>query len=528
MSDTIILNKFCSSFEEVISSNEFLKVITSWFNYLHRKKLFLKVTSSFSPLTLQEYYYLLIVSNEHPSIDISLFTEGLYDYYRKINRFALLTKETSKEMIEINSNFNNLILSLYRTIHLKLTNEDYLVYRELPAGTNATFKYEEIANKFNLSTFSRNTITRLLFRPPFIIDSKSNIRTKQFYITDNFQFVDSKNMFNYFIYVGKKVACVVINKEKIGYLVALANLFETADVKQIKKVDIVIVYGDVESDCGIFYNELEKRIYGYLKDSDENDYFGYLKKILLTCQNILNIKESILPIHGASAVITLNGKKKNIILIGDSGAGKSETLEALKKIDRDLEILVIYDDMGSLLNIDNSVYTSGTETGAFVRLDDLEKSFAPLAMDRAIFINPKKTNSRVVVPVGNYNTVTSNYQVDILLYANNYSKSNNILTKFHDINLAKEIFKSGKRYAKGTTSENGLVETFFANPFGPVQLYSETNILIDYYLELLYKNKSTYIGEINTKLGIVGFEEEGPRDAAKALYKLLKEDNYEF
>ena len=34
----------------------------------------------------------------------------------------------------------------------------------------------------------------------------------------------------------------------------------------------------------------------------------------------------------------------------------------------------------------------------------------------------------------------------------------------------KLVFVWGARKAKGTTTETGLVESYFANPFGPVQL----------------------------------------------------------
>ena len=42
-----------------------------------------------------------------------------------------------------------------------------------------------------------------------------------------------------------------------------------------------------------------------------------------------------------------------------------------------------------------------------------------------------------------------------------------------------KVFKSGARMAKGTTTEKGLVESYFANPFGPVQMKESTDLLID-------------------------------------------------
>ena len=54
--------------------------------------------------------------------------------------------------------------------------------------------------------------------------------------------------------------------------------------------------------------------------------------------------------------------------MGDTGAGKSETLEALRTIAREEigEITIIADDMGSLdLTPQGQLFGYGTETGAF-------------------------------------------------------------------------------------------------------------------------------------------------------------------
>ena len=85
-----------------------------------------------------------------------------------------------------------------------------------------------------------------------------------------------------------------------------------------------------------------------------------------------------LPIHGACVSLTLKDhRQKNIILIGDSGAGKSETLEALRKVAADyvIDMTTIFDDMGTLVIEDGQMKAYGTEIGAFVRTDDLENGY---------------------------------------------------------------------------------------------------------------------------------------------------------
>ena len=61
---------------------------------------------------------------------------------------------------------------------------------------------------------------------------------------------------------------------------------------------------------------------------------------------------------------------------------------------------VVFDDMGSLdMKSDGKIRAYGTETGAFVRLDDLQPGFAFGNMDRAIIHSPHKINARAIIPV---------------------------------------------------------------------------------------------------------------------------------
>ena len=210
------------------------------------------------------------------------------------------------------------------------------------------------------------------------------------------------------------------------------------------------------------------------------------------------------------------------MVIGDSGAGKSETLEALRIIGSDYikDMRVIFDDMGTFFIKNKEIYANGTEIGAFVRLDDLDAGYAYQEMDRAIFLNPDQTNARVILPVSTYDFIVSDHKVDYLFYANNYIDTEEGLIYYEHMKDALEVFKLGKRFAKGTTAEVGLVESYFANPFGPVQQKELTDPIIDQMFSILYQSK-TKVGEIYTRLAIKGKQMDGPQEAAKKLLQLL-------
>jgi hypothetical protein len=315
--------------------------------------------------------------------------------------------------------------------------------------------------------------------------------------------------------------------------ITLCNLFEMAKREECRgrKPDIVYVFGATDDDKlkTVFYDDDENNIMvGYVNYSHEIDYFGYMKKMILTLHNLIMIKRGNLPIHGAMVNIEMkNGNCANVVIMGDSGAGKSESLEAFRALSEDhiSNMTVIFDDMGTFKNIDGDIYGYGTEIGAFVRLDDLDQGYAFQEIDRSIFMNPDKINARLVMPVAPYNEIIKGYKVDLFLYANNYTevkKDEKSIEYFEDIDEALKVFKAGARMAKGTTTESGLVESYFANPFGPAQKQQQTDGLIEQYFNAMYKG-NVKVGQIKTCLGVKGQEQQGPMNAALDLFEIIKE-----
>lgn len=549
----------CNNSAEVLDSKSFSLVLRSFIKHLKVKNHIL--IDQLIGLTYKDilslYKFLLIfdldsalsfnesIKKKHLK-SLYVFTEELYNYWRNLARFGILKASKNynhnlkvNDLILTNDNFNNTIINLYRTISQKIGNIDFHVFRQLPAGINANMLYvlhSFTTNKDYAKLTNIPFITKVVTSPPFIINSKSNTRTGAYAEIDHNPLNDlnfNKNDFLAFpIYVGPLLAFVYIHRDFLHHGIALTNLFEFASYETFKslKPDLIYVYGisETEYDLKYYIDNATNTYIGFVTKDDKNDYFGYLKKMLLTLHNVYMINNNNLPIHGAMVKLILkNGLEKTICIIGDSGAGKSESLEALRLVGSDYikQMDIIFDDMGTFKIIDNKVYANGTETGAFVRLDDLDTGYAYEIMDRALFLNPNKVNARVLIPISSYELILENHPVDLLLYANNYDENNQGIKIIDNLDDSSNIFKEGIRFAKGTTSEKGLVNTFFANPFGPMQLKDKTNKLIDKFFENL-SNNNTKIGVIYTKLGISGFETSGPNEAALSLLKLLiKEDN---
>ena len=320
---------------------------------------------------------------------------------------------------------------------------------------------------------------------------------------------------------------------------ALSNLFEVANDEDLKrKPDAIYMYGTPDSmmpisntSDTIFFDDEENGILtSTIPLRNEFGYFGYLKKMILTLHNIKIMKMGRLPFHGAMFNITVRDKASyTVMIIGDSGAGKSESLEALRTIAGDdiEDITIIADDMGSI-DIDpdsGNILGYGTETGAFVRMDDLQQGYAFGQIDRAIIMNASQVNARVVLPVTTYDEVIRGYPVDFVLYANNYEtvdEEHPTIERFDTPKAALDVFQEGRVMSKGTTATSGVVQNYFANVFGPPQYHDVHHKLAKKYFKQFF-DQGIYVGQFRTQLGIQGKEHSGPEEAARNLLDLLKE-----
>jgi energy-coupling factor transporter ATP-binding protein EcfA2 len=239
------------------------------------------------------------------------------------------------------------------------------------------------------------------------------------------------------------------------------------------------------------------------------------------------MKRGRMPYHGAMVRISLkNGKSANIVLIGDTAAGKSETLEAFRLLGREQirELKIVADDMGSFdIGPDGRLLGYGTEIGAFIRLGDLQAGYAFEQLDRSIIMSPQKVNARVVLPVTTLEQVLHGYPVDMLLYANNYEQVDSdhpIIEFFKTPESAMKVFREGASMAKGTTTSTGLGHNYYANIFGPPQYRQIHDKLADKIFTKAFES-GVRVGQMRSRLGIPGFEASGPKAVAEELFRLI-------
>ncbi|MBS5797519.1 MAG: phosphoenolpyruvate carboxykinase [Dysgonomonas mossii] len=559
--------KYCDTKQKLLNSYGFRRVVDSFIKQFLKKEevvifdyyiehfgsednlvdAFIEV---FKLLTVFEIEEVVAVDNKYSKFfeDKDLFievTELLFEYWKRLERYTIVRNNRLGEglqnvrFIQANDMFNDLILSTGRRIQTTVVGRESRIFRQSIAGANAGLTLNDVNWNCPIEYKGLTSIpfiSTVVFHPPYISYTKRNTRDGIF---QEHQQNPIQNLVlnedDWFVFpakVGNMLTFVYFHKDFMVHGVGLSNLFEIATENEYigKKPDMIYIFGypDGHEEKRTFYYKDKKNdiLIGYANYCDDIDYFGYMKKMLLTLHNVKQIENERLPIHGAMVNIVLrNGKESNIIIMGDSGAGKSESLEAFRTLNENYirHMRVIFDDMGYLKKEeDGTIKAYGTEIGAFVRVDDLDPAYAFAQLDRGVYTNMDRVNARVTIPISTYEIISRGYPIDYFLYANNYNEAEKKILLYNDLDKAIPIFEDGARKAKGTTTEKGLVKSYFANPFGPVQEREATEKLVRSYFSDM-KKAGVKIGEIHTSLAIEGKAKDGPREAAEELFSLINE-----
>ncbi len=486
-------------------------------------------------------------------IALAELVEDLYDHWRGYERYLIFegsaddSRDSALEghmpFIYNNQDLTALIRQAYRDIERNLRGIWPRVYRQTVAGPNMSLLIEHIEWESPSDLYEHLKQVRMvrlaLLVPPVILYPRRNYRSGKFVrLEKNPLQLWQVPAFKWYclpVLVGDLCFQVYFEQEFLALGVSLVNLFELAGHEEARRrPDGILLFGVPEAvmqgeRTGFYIDEDADVAVGAVVHSEEVDYFGYVKKMMLTLHNVIMMRRGRLPLHGAMAKVRLRrGPEFGLILVGDSGAGKSESLEAFRQLADEWisDMIVVFDDMGSLsVNDEGHLIAYGTEIGAFVRLDDIDPEYAFGNFDRGIFMNPHLNNARLVLPVTEYRHVVEGHRVDLLMYANNYepvTKETPTIEYFSNPEEAMEVFRAGHRAAKGTTDEAGLVRSYFANPFGPPQMRDLHEELAQRYFAAAFR-AGVRVGQLRTRLGIRGMETQGPREAAEALFSELRE-----
>ena len=481
--------------------------------------------------------------------ELAALVEQLYDFWRGMERYLIFeggaddsrdsTIEGHIGFIMSNQDLTDLVRNAYRHIQRNLYGYWPRVYRQVPAGANMSLLIDRVEWPCPEGAYQQLRGVRMvrlaLLNPPVVLYPRANRRQGRFLHVDanplERVIIDPEKWLCLPVRVGQLNMLVYFDRDYLSLAVSLVNLMELSGHNDARaKPDGILVFGvspAVLGDEPTVYHVDEDNdvVVAAIAKSETVDYFGYFKKMLLTMHNVIMMRRGRLPIHGAMAILDpKRGRPCNVILVGDSAAGKSESLEAFRILADDWlrQMTIIFDDMGSIeLSPEGGLVAYGTEIGAFVRLDDLDPGYAFGRIDRSIFMNPHRQNARVVLPISDYADVVAGQDVHMLLYANNHEDvdaEHPIIDYASAPELGLEVFRQGLRASKGTTDETGVVGTYFGNPFGPTQFRDLHEPIAERVFEAAFAS-GVRVGQLRTRLGLDGWEREGPMQAAQALFE---------
>ncbi|VBB06350.1 Hypothetical protein LUCI_1581 [Lucifera butyrica] len=566
-------DRVCETSEELLSSDLFAKVLKLAVKELEQRDSIMldifedksKIRNEDISLLIETFQFLYkmpihlvpnVVEGSRPFLRnpylLNDFLQYLYNFWRHFNRFIIcnsngdmLDKRPYRTFHSTIEQLGHLVRKTYRDLQDNITGNHPNVYRQVVAGAeiatvcitkNLVFPggaYEKLRNI--------PVIRQVLLYPPLVLNPPMNKRKGKFERVGRnpLELIDIKDdeWLCYPAKVGPLVIYIYFQERFFELGFSMANLFDIADDKDLeRKPNAVFLFGTpgdaIDSLAPlptVFYDDEENDLLvGAIPNRDEFGYFGYLKKMALTLHNIRMMKSGKLPFHGALFRIVLRGDKEATVLVmGDTGAGKSETLEAFRVLGAETirDIIIIADDMGSLgIDEAGNIIGYGTEVGAYVRLDDLQPGYAFGQIDRMIIMNPNQTNARIVLPVTSPGNVLKGHKIDFVLYCNNYEEIDEehpVIERFASAEEALQVFRAGAVMSKGTTAATGLVHSYFANVFGPPQYRQLHDELAKKYFDA-FMAQGLFIGQMRTRLGIPGWERNGPEASAKELLKQIQ------
>ncbi|HOJ93934.1 MAG TPA: hypothetical protein PK390_01735, partial [Fervidobacterium nodosum] len=356
---------------EILSNPGFEKLLREYIDFLKEKNSPLlrtleafRIGEEYNVRHFIEYLHLLtlrdvkeittIINYVNPE-DLAKFIESFYSFWRNKHRFMIkresYTIDNARKtsivftVTMIAEEFKNLVRNLYRTIMKNIEPDNSNIVRQLPSGAQVTFLVDSFdCNDERFCNFSNiPMVWGAIFDPPVIFYTRSNKRKGVLPVVERNVLSDlklpnkEKDWYLIPILVADLLMFVYVNKEFLSHAAGLGNLFQFANIMDLKKKEVsgALIFGlPVENipdyqekwKNGVIFKDQGLYI-GVIPALDENDYFGYMKKTLLTMHNLIRIDQGKLPVHGSMARIVLkNGKSAVAMFVGDSGAGKSETL----------------------------------------------------------------------------------------------------------------------------------------------------------------------------------------------------------
>ena len=166
---------------------------------------------------------------------------------------------------------------------------------------------------------------------------------------------------------------VFLPRQHMGLLCATATLYQIE--KPTKQNDFYLLYGlsTQEEHMQIYWDATNEVSIGLVSGKKNFDHFTYVKEMITALYHTLCVKKQDIPLHGSMLQVHMPQNDIGILLCGQQQSGKSELLDAFACLLQAHHITYtkVFDDLGSLHYLDNDIYATGGEIGAYLQVDAL-------------------------------------------------------------------------------------------------------------------------------------------------------------
>lgn len=230
--------------------------------------------------------------------------------------------------------------------------------------------------------------------------------------------MDAEDFFALSIQIVDRHGIVFLPRRHIGLLCACATLYQIE--KPTKQHDFYLVYGlcAPTETMQMYWDATNEVAIGLVEGRDNFDHFSYVKDMINTLYHSLCLKKHDYPIRAAMVQVHMPSNDIGILLCGQEQSGKSELLDAFACLlqTHHIPYTKVFDDQGTLHNLDNDMYATGTEIGAYLHVDALPYVRIFDNLSASMILKEQNDVCALLLPFTTHEETSRFHKVDICIY----------------------------------------------------------------------------------------------------------------
>lgn len=230
--------------------------------------------------------------------------------------------------------------------------------------------------------------------------------------------MDAEDFFALSIQIVDRHGIVFLPRSHIGLLCACATLYQIE--KPTKQNDFYLVYGlsAQKETMQMYWDATNEVAIGLVKGRDNFDHFSYVKDMINALYNSLCLKKHDYPICAAMIQVHMPKNDIGILLCGQEQSGKSEILDAFATLlqTHHISYTKVFDDQGTLHYLDNDIYASGTQIGAYLHVDALPHVRIFDNLSASMILKEQDKVAALLLPFTTYEETSRFHKVDVCIF----------------------------------------------------------------------------------------------------------------